>query len=129
MNVPDIIILGFPVPAVTLILVAEAVLMLVLMVVDYYLTKGARMAGVPSKPGMLALLVEIFFSFAILSSLAELYGVGADNIMLILISLVVFGFFIAGYGIADLRKNIYYFLAAVGGSLVGPLVLIVLGVI
>ncbi|MFW9992026.1 MAG: hypothetical protein ACFFD4_08180 [Candidatus Odinarchaeota archaeon] len=129
MNTPDIVIFGFQVPAVTLVLLAEALLIVILSVIDLYLTRGARKIGVDTTPGKQVLIIEIFFSFLILSAVAEFVSASPDDIILILFTLIIFGFFIKGYGITNLQANAYFFLAAVAGSLLGPLLLHLLGMI
>jgi hypothetical protein len=101
---------------VTIILIAEAVLFFLLMNIDrvfgYVFNRGGRSYTK-------FFLLWVFFMFALFSAAPVVWGMNASDLALILGTVVLFGAFIPGFGISNLKRNLIVLIVAILGSLTG----------
>lgn len=101
---------------VTIILIAEAILFFFLMNADkifgYVFNRGG-------KSYTKFFLLWVFFMFALFSAAPVIWGMDATDLALILGTVVLFGAFIPGFGVSNLKRNLLVLIVAVLGSVVG----------
>ncbi len=114
--VPEIILFGVPLGPVAVILIGEAILFFLLMNIDFFASKMVKRAGTPYKKYF---LFWVFLMFALFSAAPLIFGIDSGNLSLILGTIILFGIFIPGFGVSNVRRNLFILLTAVLGSIVG----------
>jgi len=113
---PEVIVFGLTLGPVALILIGNALLFFLLMNVDLLLGKLTRRLG-PNFTKFF--LLWVFVMFAIFASAPIIWGVQADNLALIMGTIVLFGLFIPGFGFSNIRRNFVIMTVAILGAVVG----------
>jgi hypothetical protein len=101
---------------VTMILIAEAILFFILMNADRVFTWAFRKGG---RSYSNFFMLWVFLTFALLSAAPVIWGMDATNLALILGTVMLFGAFIPGFGVSNIKRNLVVLIVAVLGSLVG----------
>jgi len=101
---------------VTIILIAEAILFFFLMNADRIFGFVFNRGG---KSYTKFFLLWVFFMFALFSAAPVIWGMDATDLALILGTVVLFGAFIPGFGVSNLRRNLVVLIVAVLGSVTG----------
>jgi len=108
---------------VTVILITDAILFFILMHDDKFLTHFFRRGG---RTYTKFFLLWVFFMFALFSAAPVIWGLDASSLAVILGTVVLFGAFIPGFGVSNIKRNIIVLLVAILGSIVGYQVAIML---
>lgn len=101
---------------VTIILIAEAILFFFLMNMDKVFGHVFNRGG---KSYTKFFLLWVFFMFALFSAAPVIWGMDASDLALILGTVVLFGAFIPGFGVSNLKRNFLVLAVAVLGSITG----------
>lgn len=116
--IPEVTLLGISLGPVATILIAEAVLFFLLMNFD-------AVAGRFIKPKLINsaynkyFLFWVFMIFALFSAAPLLFGIDTGNLAIMLGTVMLFGLFIPGFGISNIKRNALILMTAVLGSIVG----------
>ena len=116
--IPEVTLLGISLGPVATILIAEAVLFFLLMNFD-------AVAGRFIKPKLINsaynkyFLFWVFMIFALFSAAPLLFGIDTGNLAIMLGTVMLFGLFITGFGISNIKRNALILMTAVLGSIVG----------
>jgi len=116
MTSPEIIVFGLTLGPVALILIGNAILFFLLMNVDLLAGKVVKRMG-PNFTKFF--LLWVFIMFAIFASAPIIFGVQADNLALIMGTVVLFGVFIPGFGFSNIKRNFVIMFVAILGAVVG----------
>jgi len=118
MIIPEITILGITLGPVATILIAEAILIFGLMNFD-------AIAGKIVKPKIVNaaynkyFLFWVFMIFAMFAAAPLMFGINTENLAIMLGTVMLFGLFIPGFGVSNIRRNALILMTAVLGSIVG----------
>lgn len=115
-GVPEIMLLGIPLGPVAVILIGNAILFFLLMNIDAVLGRVVKRGGTPYKKYF---LFWVFLVFALFSAAPLVFGIDSSNLSVILGTIIIFGIFIPGFGVSNIKRNLLILLTAVLGSIVG----------
>jgi hypothetical protein len=116
MSPAEIVLWGVPLGPVTLILIANAIM---LFVVTSLIAIIVKLKGKSTRSYAKYYLFWVFLFFALFSSAPVFFGVDSSNVALIVGTIILLAVFVPGLGTSKIKRNFVVLIVAILGSIVG----------
>ncbi len=117
-TIPVVTILGITLGPVATILIGEAILFFLLMNIDGFVGRIIKPKLINSAYNKY-FLFWVFMMFALFAAAPLMFGIDTANLAVLLGTVILFGIFIPGFGVSNIKRNALILVTAVLGSVVG----------